>query len=58
MKNTLQQVFRSGKFLVGFIIFVAILLMVIIYPLIIPAPPLADHRPGHFLPARDLCEYL
>jgi peptide/nickel transport system permease protein len=50
MKNTLQQVFRSGKFLVGFIIFAAILLMVIVYPLIITAPPLGIIAQGTFFP--------
>ncbi len=34
MKHTIRQVFRSGKFVVGFSIFVAILLIVIVYPLI------------------------
>ena len=50
MKNTFQQVFRSGKFLVGFIIFMAILLTVIIYPLIITDPPLAIIAQGTFFP--------
>ena len=50
MKNTLQQVFRSGKFLVGFIIFMAILLMVIVYPLIITADPLGIIAQGTFFP--------
>ena len=48
MKHTLQQVFRSGKFLVGFSIFVAVLLIVIIYPLIIPDPPLQIISQGTF----------
>ena len=50
MKNTLQQIFRSGKFLVGFVIFVAILLMVILYPLIITADPLGIIAQGTFFP--------
>jgi peptide/nickel transport system permease protein len=50
MKNTLQQVFRSGKFLVGFVIFMAVLLMVIFYPLINPAQPLAIIAQGTFFP--------
>ena len=33
MKNTLRQVFHSSKFVVGFAIFVAILLTMLIYPL-------------------------
>ncbi len=48
MKHTLQQVFRSGKFVVGFSIFIAILLTVIIYPLIITDPPLAIIAQGTF----------
>jgi peptide/nickel transport system permease protein len=48
MKHTLQQVFRSPKFVIGFSIFMAILLTVIIYPLIIPDPPLAIIGQGTF----------
>jgi peptide/nickel transport system permease protein len=48
MKHTLQQVFHSGKFVVGFSIFVAALLMVIIYPLIITDPPLEIISQGTF----------
>lgn len=40
MKNTLRQVFHSPKFVGGFVIFVAILLLMIIYPLINPGDPL------------------
>lgn len=40
MKNTLRQVFRSPKFMVGFVIFAAILLTMLIYPLINPGNPL------------------
>jgi peptide/nickel transport system permease protein len=50
MKHTIRQVFRSGKFLVGFCIFVAILLIVLIYPLIIPNPPLEIIGQGTFFP--------
>jgi peptide/nickel transport system permease protein len=50
MKNTLQQVFRSGKFLVGFVIFMAVLLMVIFYPLINTGQPLAIIAQGTFFP--------
>ena len=57
MKHTLQQVFHSGKFVVGFSIFMALLLIVIVYPLIIRDAPLAIIGSGHFLPTRDLCEY-
>ena len=48
MKNTLQQVFSSPKFLVGFGIFMTILLTVIIYPMIIKDPPLAIIGQGTF----------
>lgn len=50
MKHTLRQVFRSGKFLFGFTIFVTLLLIVIVYPLIIPDAPLAIIGQGTFFP--------
>jgi len=50
MKHTIQQVFHSGKFVVGFSIFVAILLIVIVYPLIITDPPLGIIGQGTFFP--------
>ena len=50
MKHTLQQVFHSGKFVVGFIIFMVILLTVIIYPLFVRAEPLAIIGQGTFFP--------
>ena len=40
MKNTIRQVFHSAKFLVGFSIFVVILLTILIYPLANPGNPL------------------
>ena len=48
MKHTIRQVFHSGKFVFGFSIFVAILLIVFIYPLIVPDPPLAIIAQGTF----------
>jgi peptide/nickel transport system permease protein len=48
MKHTIQQVFHSGKFVFGFSILVAMLLIVFIYPLIIPDPPLAIIAQGTF----------
>jgi peptide/nickel transport system permease protein len=48
MKHTLQQIFRSPRFLVGFSIFMTILLIVIIYPLIITAHPLEIIGQGTF----------
>jgi peptide/nickel transport system permease protein len=50
MKHTLRQVFRSGKFVVGFAIFIAILLFVIIYPLVVRYPPLEIIGQGTFFP--------
>jgi peptide/nickel transport system permease protein len=50
MKHTLRQVFHSGKFVVGFSIFVAILLVVFIYPLIVRYPPLEIIGQGTFFP--------
>jgi len=50
MNHTLRQVFRSGKFVVGFSIFTTILLTVLIYPLIIPDSPLAIIGQGTFFP--------
>jgi peptide/nickel transport system permease protein len=48
MKHILRQVFQSGKFVTGFSIFMAILLTVIIYPLIVPNPPLQIIGQGTF----------
>ncbi|MBN1579638.1 MAG: ABC transporter permease [Anaerolineae bacterium] len=50
MKHTLRQVFRSGKFVFGFAIFMAVLLMVIFYPLIVNSPPLEIISQGTFFP--------
>jgi ABC-type dipeptide/oligopeptide/nickel transport system permease subunit len=50
MKHTLQQVFRSGKFVVGFSIFMLILLTVFIYPLIDRTRPLSIIAEGSFFP--------
>lgn len=48
MKNTIRQVFHSAKFVVGFIIFVAILLLIIFYPLFHPGNPLEMIGVGTF----------
>lgn len=50
MKRTIRQVFHSGKFVAGFSIFTSILLIVIIYPRIVPDPPLAIIGQGTFFP--------
>ena len=39
MKNTLRQIFQSPKFVVGFILFISMLLMVFFYPLFNPGDP-------------------
>jgi len=48
MKNTLRQVFHSSKFLVGFILFVLILLTIWIYPFLNPGHPLEMIGVGTF----------
>ena len=48
MNSTLRQVFRSPKFLVGFIIFMVILLPAIFYPIIVRDSPLAILGQGTF----------
>lgn len=48
MKHTLQQVFRSPKFVIGFSIFMTLLLIVIVYPLVIKTPPLSIIGQGTF----------
>jgi peptide/nickel transport system permease protein len=50
MKHTIRQVFRSGKFVFGFSIFMALLLIVIVYPLIVKYPPLEIISQGTFFP--------
>jgi peptide/nickel transport system permease protein len=50
MKHILQQVFHSGKFLVGFCIFAFLILLIFIYPLIVRYPPLQIIAQGTFFP--------
>lgn len=50
MKHILRQVFRSGKFVVGFVIFMGILLTILIYPIFVKHPPLERVSLGTFLP--------
>jgi len=50
MKHTLRQVFRSPRFVVGFSIFMFIVLMVIVYPLFVRADPLEIIGQGTFFP--------
>jgi peptide/nickel transport system permease protein len=50
MKHTLQQAFQSPRFVVGFSIFMFIVLTVIIYPLFVRADPLEIIGQGTFFP--------
>jgi peptide/nickel transport system permease protein len=50
MKHTLQQVFHSPNFVIGFVIFMAILLMLIFYPLFASDKPLEIIGQGTFFP--------
>jgi len=50
MKHIFQQVFRSGKFVTGFSIFSAIMLIVIFYPMIVTVSPLGIIGQGTFFP--------
>ncbi len=50
MKHTLRQVFQSGKFVVGFSILLAIVLIVILYPRIVRHPPREIIAQGTFFP--------
>ncbi len=50
MKHILQQVFRSSNFVIGFVVFAAILLTVIFYPLLITDKPLQIIGQGTFFP--------
>jgi peptide/nickel transport system permease protein len=50
MRHALRQIFHTGKFVVGFCIFIAVLLIVIIYPLIVSNPPLETVSQGASLP--------
>lgn len=48
MKNTIRQLFRSPRFVIGFGIFVLLLLTIIIYPLFNPGSPLEQIGVGTF----------
>ena len=48
MKHTLQQIFRSGKFVTGFVILMTIILFVFIYPVFVKDPPLQIIAQGTF----------
>lgn len=48
MKHTLQQIFRSGKFIFGFVVFATVLLFAVMYPIVVPDPPLGIIGQGTF----------
>ncbi len=48
MKNTIRQLFHSPKFVIGFSIFVAIVAMILIYPIFNPGSPLEMIGVGTF----------
>ena len=50
MKHAIRQVFHSGKFVFGFIIFTGLLLIVIFYPMIVKDAPLNIIGQGTFFP--------
>jgi peptide/nickel transport system permease protein len=59
MKNTLRQVLRSPKFMLGLSIIVILLLLIMIYPLIVPGNPLemiglgTFFKPGTYVSVYD-----
>jgi peptide/nickel transport system permease protein len=50
MRNTIRQVFRSGKFRVGFVLFTTLVFITIVYPLVFRSPPLEIIAQGTFFP--------
>lgn len=50
MKHLVRQVFRAPNFVIGFAIFMALLLLVTIYPLVVTDAPLAIIGQGTFFP--------
>ena len=57
MKSTLRNVFHSPRFLVGFIIFTAILLTVLIYPFFVTRDPLQTLGKGFLSPGTYVSVY-
>ena len=57
MKRTLKNVFRSPRFLVGFIIFMVILFTVLIYPFFVSRDPLMTLGKGFLEPGTYLSVY-
>ena len=57
MKNTIKNVFHSPRFLVGFIIFMIILLTVLIYPYFVTRDPLLSLGKGFLSPGTYFSVY-
>jgi len=57
MKSTLRNVFHSPRFLVGFIIFMAMLLTVLIYPYLVSRDPLVSLGKGFLAPGTYVSVY-
>ena len=57
MKSTLRNVFHSPRFLVGFIIFMVILLTVLIYPYFVTRDPLQSIGKGFLAPGTYVSVY-
>jgi len=57
MKNTLKSVFHSPRFVVGFVIFMAILLTTLIYPFFVTRDPLQGLGKGFLSPGTYVSVY-
>ena len=57
MKNTLKNVFHSPRFVVGFTIFMVILLTVLIYPYFVTRDPLLGLGKGYLEPGTYVSVY-
>ena len=57
MKSTLRNVFHSPRFLVGFIIFMVMLLTVLIYPYLVSRDPLVSLGKGFLAPGTYVSVY-
>ena len=61
MKNQLKQIFQTPKFVFGFVIFVFMLALAILYPLLVPGDPLemqaaGCYKPGTYISLADTIE--
>ncbi len=61
MKNMIRQVFHSPRFVIGFVIFMFMLLTIIFYPLLVRTDPLEMigglfYKPGTYLSVKDVAQ--